>query len=351
MRRFLAGAVLAIAMSAPAVARAQKGDDVARADSLFSAAKALLDAGQNAEACGKFAESKRLAPGLGVTLFLADCYERIGKTASAWTEFRSAEGLARERNDKRADVARDRAQALEAKLDRLIVTVAPTIPQAGLQVLLDGAGLSPEEFGLPTPVDPGDHVVVVMSQGRLRRTISTHLGAETQNATIRVDSLDEPVAAAPAPPVTPPPAETPAEPAATPPAADATVAPAAPSDPGATMRWIGIGSGGLGVIGIGTSIALGLSAKSKEDQANQSGAGCASGPERCLQGTTGFTLNKSAVSEAGAATAVFAIGAVALAAGVVLFVVAPHGSPAAASVAIAPAPMTGGGGAILTGRF
>src|SRR6202043_1677003 len=105
--------------------------------------------GQNVDACAKFAESKRLAPGLGVTLYLADCYERIGRTASSWAEFRSAEGLARERNDKRADVARGRAQVLEAMLDRLVVAVAATIPHAGLQVLRDGVPVPPEEWGVP----------------------------------------------------------------------------------------------------------------------------------------------------------------------------------------------------------
>ncbi len=108
--------VAAVTTLAPRAAKAQSKDDVARADALFNAAKALTDAGQYADACAKYAESKRLAPGLGVSMYLADCYEHIGRTASAWTEFRAAEGLARARNDKRADVARKHAQALEPKL-------------------------------------------------------------------------------------------------------------------------------------------------------------------------------------------------------------------------------------------
>src|SRR5271165_2568006 len=138
MRRALALAIVAVAALAPSVALAQSKEDVARADALFNAAKALTDAGQYADACAKFAESKRLAPGLGVTLYLADCYEHIGRTASAWTEFRAAEGLARERSDKRADVARARAQALEPKLDRLTIEIAPSVPRVGLSILRDG---------------------------------------------------------------------------------------------------------------------------------------------------------------------------------------------------------------------
>ena len=350
MRLVLAGAVVAMALTSPVVAHAQARSDVAQAEALFNAAKALLDGGQDAEACAKFAQSKRLAPGLGVTLYLADCYERIGRVASAWTEFRAAEGLARERNDKRADVARDRAQALEPKLNRLIVTVAPTVPHAGLQVLLDGSPVSSEEWGLPTPVDPGDHVVVVSSQGRTRRTITAHLGAENLHTTIRVDSLDEP-APAPEPPPPPPVVAPVAPPSIVVPAAPPPeVAPEAPSDTGATRRWIGIGVGAAGVVGIAVGSGLGLAAESKVNQSNATGNGCTKSPDQCIAGSYGESLRTSAVGMATASTVFFVIGAAAIAGGAVLYFTAPHGAPAA-SVAIAPAAMPGGGGALLRATF
>jgi hypothetical protein len=350
MRRFLAGAVVVAALGSPAVALAQ-GNDVQQAESLFNAGKALLAGGQNAEACAKFAQSKRLAPGLGVTLFLADCYERIGRVASAWTEFRTAEGLARERNDKRADVARDRAQALEPRLNRLTISVAPTVPQSGLQVLLDGATMSPEEWGLPSPVDPGDHVVVVMSQGRTRRTINAHLGPENRNTSIRIDSLDEaPPAPSPAPPpapaapVAPPPQPSPATASPPPEAAPET---AQPGDSGATRRWIGIGVGMAGVVGLGIGVGVGLAAKSKYDESNDPGNNCSGSV--CGPGP-GYGLRQSSVGMATAATVVFVVGAAAVAAGAVLYITAPHDSPVS-SVAIAPSVMPGGGGALLHATF
>src|SRR5580692_9240289 len=79
--------------------------EVGNAEALFDEARDLRDAGHYAEACPKFAESRGLANGVGVTLYLADCYEKVGKTQSAWTEFRNAEKLARDKGDKRADVA------------------------------------------------------------------------------------------------------------------------------------------------------------------------------------------------------------------------------------------------------
>src|ERR1700722_13416488 len=145
MRRAFALVLVGTSLAPAAVAHAQSKDDLARADALFNAAKALSDSGQYNDACAKFAESKRIAPGLGVTMYLADCYEHIGRTASAWTEFRAAEGLARARADKRADLARQHAQALEPKLDRLTIRVAPTVPQAGLSILRDGVQVPSEE--------------------------------------------------------------------------------------------------------------------------------------------------------------------------------------------------------------
>src|SRR5258708_3956605 len=110
-RIFASGALMIIALS-PSRSLPQPPPAEARADTLFTAAKQLRAGGQVADACPMFAESKRLAPAVGVTLYLADCYERLGRTASAWDQFRDAERLAHERGDeKRASVAHGRAQA------------------------------------------------------------------------------------------------------------------------------------------------------------------------------------------------------------------------------------------------
>jgi hypothetical protein len=347
MRHSLTGAIVALAMLPAAAAHAQSRDDLARADALFNAGKALTDAGQFADACAKFAESKRLAPGLGVTLYLADCYEHIARNASAWTEFRSAEGLARERNDKRADVARARAQALEPKLNRLTIALSPSIPRSGLQILRDGTPVAQEELGLPVPVDRGAHVVVVSSPAHKTHSFEIHTDTDGQTATVQVDALDDeqpatPPPLTPAPPLTLPSALT-ATPLSTPPAA-----PDQPptSDTAPTRRWIGLSIGALGVVGVGVGSALGLMAKSKLNESNS--GPCDATTDRC--DVTGLGLRKDAGSLATGSTIAFVAGGVALATGVVLFVTARSGTGSRA-VVVAPVPLTGGGGAIVRAAF
>src|SRR5580692_5602780 len=113
--RVVVGIALACAWtstSLPVAAQAEVG----KADALFNAGRSLLEAGEYSDACPKFAESQKLAPGLGVTLYLADCYERVGRTASALAEFRRAIVIAAARGDRRQSIAEERAANL---LDRV----------------------------------------------------------------------------------------------------------------------------------------------------------------------------------------------------------------------------------------
>src|SRR5262245_19556565 len=107
MKRFATiGLLVSTVSSAARLAHAAGGDANAQADTAYKEAQRLHAAGDDASACPKYAESKRLAPEVGVTLHLADCYSKTGKTASAFKEFQDAEKMARAKGDtKRADLA------------------------------------------------------------------------------------------------------------------------------------------------------------------------------------------------------------------------------------------------------
>src|SRR2546421_315839 len=80
------GALSIAAFEGPARADASLADKAA-AQTLFDEGRKLMAAGKYAEACPKLAESQKLDPGVGTQFHLADCYEKIGQTASAWAGF------------------------------------------------------------------------------------------------------------------------------------------------------------------------------------------------------------------------------------------------------------------------
>jgi tetratricopeptide (TPR) repeat protein len=132
---------LFVLYSLPAHA-APSSTDKAMATQLYDDAETLMQSKDFAGACPKYAESQRLDPQLGVLLHLADCYEKAGKTASAWASFKDAIEVAARRNasgvnEPRERIARDRAEALAAKLSR--ITIKVTKPDlVGLEVTQDG---------------------------------------------------------------------------------------------------------------------------------------------------------------------------------------------------------------------
>ncbi len=350
MRPALAASSIALALMAPGVVRAQAKDDVARADALFKTAKSQLTHGMAADACANFAESKRLAPGVGVTLYLADCYQRIGRSASAWTEFMSAEAMARGHADKRAELALRRARVLEPALDRLTIVVRPRgAAEKPVQISCDGTPVPQEQWGLPVPVDPGAHIVVARS-GDLERTYGVHLDGQTRSATVEVDSLEpEPV---PAPP--PPPAEATREHG--PSSAPSAPAPAAPegergSGPPAAVtheqadRWLAYGLGGAGVVGLGVGTVLGIMATNHR---NQSNAGPCDASDFC--NPSGLSLRQQALGEATASTVAFVIGLGALGGGVAAYFLVPS-ERTPTGIAVAPGSVGGAAGAIVRGHF
>src|SRR5262245_57607372 len=108
---------------------AQDGMTKATAEALFADGRRLMITGEYASACPKFAASQKLDPAVGTELNLADCYEKLGRTASAWAEFRSAASAAHTVGSKdREQLATDRAKALETKLSYLTITTSTPLP-------------------------------------------------------------------------------------------------------------------------------------------------------------------------------------------------------------------------------
>lgn len=119
-----------------------------------------------AEACEKFESSQSLDPAVGTLMNLADCNERITRTASAWAQFREAAALAERSNDgRRARAAAQRASALEPKLARLRIVTTALPADHGFTVRVNDRELAAAAWDTAMPVDPGVQTVVVQGEG------------------------------------------------------------------------------------------------------------------------------------------------------------------------------------------
>lgn len=264
--------------------------DKAAADALFTEARELLDAGRAAEACPKLEESQRLDPAVGTALNLADCYERIGHTASAYLGFGDAAALARRTGDsERAAEADRRADALQPKLVRIAVNVPESSRIKGLVVLRDGQPVASTLWGTPIPVDPGEHVIEAKAIDRIpwKTTLKLEVPGTTELVAVPVlAEIEHPI------------------------------------NTGKTaQRVAGIVVGSLGLATFGVSGGFAIAAARKDSESKEH---CTL-EDQNLCYSHGVALRQESIGLANIATGIAAAGGVVLATGVTLFLLA--GSP------------------------
>jgi hypothetical protein len=234
---------------------ADTGNEVA-ARVLFTEGRKLSANGDYGAACPKFEESFRLDPGIGTSFNLADCWEHIGRTASAWARFLDVAASARAAGQfDRERLARQRAEALEPSLSRLVVEV--TVAGQGLSVERDGLALRDASWGIAVPVDPGPHLVEASAPGKKKWSNSVPVPAGGELVAVAIPELED----------QPQPRDTPASP---PPAQPATVdVPAvnSTSAPPALVPVIGLGA--LAVAGWVTSAILAVDFNSANTDAKK----------------------------------------------------------------------------------
>ncbi|MBX3162090.1 MAG: hypothetical protein KF773_39370 [Deltaproteobacteria bacterium] len=183
-------ATLGILCGAAAVRAEPPASDVATSNALFAEAKRLLGESRTEEACARFEASMRAAPRLGVQLNVADCYERLGRTASAWVVFGEAAARAQAQRDPREAFARERLAALVPRLSRIAITVAP---QAGEPtVTRDGQPVPREALGLAVAVDPGTHTIEARAADRAPWSTQVVVARAGEVLTVVVPELASP---------------------------------------------------------------------------------------------------------------------------------------------------------------
>jgi hypothetical protein len=324
--------------------------DPATARVLFNEGRKLTGMNQYAAACPKFEESYRLDPGMGTLFNLADCWEHIGRTASAWARFLEVADTAGRAGQKdREQIARGRATTLEPKLSRLVVEVKAK--DNGLELSRDGQPFGAAQWGTALPIDPGAHTVEarapqkqpwkttvdVPANGQTVRVVVQPLPPEVREAPPPIVPLTpvqpapmQPVQPAPMQPVQPAPMQ-PVQPAPMQPVQPAPMQPAQPlpapplqpvpepdSSAAKTAGWVLVGAGAVG-LAVGAIGSVRLAAKNSEaDAVCPTGAGCSKDTDQ--------PRYESAISDAKTARTIaivgFAVGGVGLAAGTIVLLTA-----------------------------
>jgi hypothetical protein len=299
---------------------ANQNPDAVRAHALIDEGRRLMAAGDYANACPKFASSKALDPAPSTDLALASCYEKAGKLASAWDAFRAAAAGSGAKGH--AASAKKKAAAIESKLSRLTIAVAPSAQITGLEVRCQDEPVQALQWGVAVPRDGGEYEIQAAAPGKKTWSTRVELRPSKQSLVVDVPALED------APPA--PSAQTVAsgEPA---PADAVSEAPSADGEhPGRTQRLVGLIVGGTGIVGVGVGGVVALMAKSQMNAA-QNEANPASHSD-----------SVSALNTGNLATVVVGIGAAAAVAGAIVWFTAPD-----APVTVG----TSGSALLIGGRF
>lgn len=275
----------------------------AAAEALFKEGTELLSAGNFALACEKFEASNAIEPGLGTKLWLADCYDRAGRTASAWGLFSEAAALAQQSGQgDRERAANQRAADLEQRLSKLELKLPPQgLPQE-LVITMDGVAIPQASLGSALPVDPGDHALVLRAPGYKSLTLNASVPVGPVTVPLDVPALErEP--------------EAPKQVVAS----DA-LSPTKAGHPGSTQRTLGWALGGLGVVSLAGAGIFAYRAHSLDSQSREH---ClSSDPNLC--DSEGTSLRDEARTYGNVATATTIAGVALAGAGVVLLLTAPN---------------------------
>jgi serine/threonine-protein kinase len=338
--RRVAAVCLVATLSEP-LAFAQTTSDKVAAESLFDQGRDAMRKSDFARACGLLEKSQRIDPAVGTLLYLGECYEKSGRTASAWVTFREAADAADTAHESaRARAGRDRAARLEPLLSRLTIQVGEGAEQVqGLTIERRGQPVPTATWNVPVPVDPGDYTINVSAPGYEPWSTTVSVPAKAGGIAATVPTLKklpeaEKPAAVPAPvPSSPPPPEPP-------PASTVPPAVAAPHDvtsppsegTGSGQRTAAYVIGGVGVVGIGVGSYFGLRAISKSkttedlcgNQGNHSNCTDPGAPD----------ASNAAHSAARISNIAFAAGGALLVGGVILYLSAPHATSASAGTAV-----------------
>lgn len=178
-------------------------NQLARAKELFSEGRRLSSEALYEQACPLFEQSLALESRPSTQFNLAECWEKLGKLASAQLLYATVAQAMHETGDTaRETVARRRAELLTARLCGLSIEPQKK-PAAGLKIFLADEQFDAARWGTVAPVDPGTYTVKATAPGKKPWSTEVEVEACPTLVSVTVPTLDsEPakVTAFPVPP-------------------------------------------------------------------------------------------------------------------------------------------------------
>ena len=319
--------------------RALAGDK-ATAQAAFDQANALKKQGKWADACPMFEKSQANDPELGTEFNLADCYEHVGKLASAWAAY--TELAQRDTNSGRKAESNKRASALQPRLIKLLISVRS--PVAGLKVTRNGEDVS-QSVGIESPVDPGEYEIGAIADGYKPWSVKVSAKQEGGTVQVTVPELEKlPVDVKPT-------GDHDMKPLPTGPG-EGVGATVTPSGGGHKPTGLYVAIGGGGAVAVG--LVVGALAMSKHSNANKL---CGGDVGNCMAMSaddlsTATSDENSAKTFGNVSTALVGVGAAAAVVGVILyFTSSTDAAPAEHAFQIAPSVTPDGFALTAVGRF
>ncbi len=193
--RTFAAVSLAIALfsgHAHAQESTNNAEKVAAAKTLFDQGQRLMDDKKFSDACAKFRASNDQVAKVGTLLNLADCYEKNDQNASAWGTYNDAIGLGRRQGrPEYEEFAKKKALDLEPNLLRVTVVVPHEVEAVGLTITRDRVKLDDGAWGVPIPVDPGKHLFEANAPGKLPWKGEIEITPEKKLSEITIGKMED----------------------------------------------------------------------------------------------------------------------------------------------------------------
>jgi serine/threonine-protein kinase len=312
-------------------------NDKAAAEVLLTQALDLEKQGKTADACAKLEASLKLYPSVNTEYHLADCYEKLGKTATAWIDFQEVADKAKAAGETaKATKAAERAAAIASKVSHITIVVTASVD--GLEVKRDGVIVASAVLGTALPIDPGEYAIDATAPGKKPFHVKVKVQPDGGETRVEIPKLADAGGATPAiaPTTT---TGTPTETTTGTPTPTET--PSDTSSSGSSRKTIGLIVAGTGIAAMAVGGVLGLSAKSSFNSASCNGSAC---------DDAGLQQRNDARSKGNIATIVFVVGAAALVGGGVLWLTAPSDSSSSSSTGSTPKISAGVGlGSVVVG--